>query len=141
MTYYPIQLDSLSSREHVIDAVNRLYTGLDDENIDLVDSAIVHSNEVSIRMGDKVTQGWDNLRDHLLNNVMPVPTTHQLTNFRVIFDRTTSARLTARCVAHHSSEEKGYYAVGGLFEVDLVYDEADDLWKILHLTMKLKWKN
>lgn len=141
MTYYPIQIDSLSPREQVIDAINRLYIGLDDVNMDLVESAIVHSEEVSIKMGDKVTKGWGNLREHLLKNVIPVSTTHQLTNFRVIFDSETSARLTAHCVAHHLNEGKGYNAVGGLFEVDLVYEEADDLWKILHLTMKIKWNN
>ncbi len=138
-SYYPIKIQSLTPREQVIDAMNRLYAGFDDSNIELAASAFAHSDEIAVKLGGKVINGWTNLREEFIKNVMPVSTIHQLTNFRVIFESGTAAKLTAHCVAHHSTEERGYYSRGGLAEVSLVYDEADDLWKIVELTMKGKW--
>ena len=141
MSYYPLKIESLPPREQVIDAINRLYVGIDDSNVEVLESSFLHSAEVFLKLDKHITRGWENLKQFLVEGVVQIPTTHQVTNFRVTFDSENSAKLTANLVAHHLSEEKGFYTVAGVLEVVVVLDEADGLRKILEFTlMEEKWR-
>lgn len=80
------------------------------------------------------------MKQFLVEGVVKIPTTHQVTNFRVAFDSEDLAKLTENLVAHHLSEEKGFYTVAGVLEVVVVMDEVDGLWKIFEFTLKEKWR-
>lgn len=60
MPYYPLEIESLPPREQVIDAINRLYVGIDDSNVKVLESSFVHSDEVVVKVDKHITKGWEN---------------------------------------------------------------------------------
>jgi len=142
----PIEITGLSAREEVIDAFNRVMIGLDDSNLEFFNSAVVQNDDTKLVIGDKTTQGYEAIRDYMVNRIFPLATTHNLSNFRVNFINDSLAQVRANAIAFHSKSEKAIFqadnepfVTGAVYLVDVVKDEADGLWKFKQWDLKIHW--
>jgi SnoaL-like domain len=143
---HSIALSSLNPREAVADALHRCIIGMDDSNREMFESAILKSNDGIFGTGNNAIRGWDALREHIYNKIMPLSTTHFVTNIRVdLKDGADTASLTAHALAYHFKPEDAFKPEGkpftsaGLYIIDLVKDNTDGLWKIKSWISKRIW--
>lgn len=142
---WPIRIEDLSPRDQVVDALNRVLAGLDDNNVELLESGAVDDEETSFVLGEKVVKGWTYLKGYFVSKIFSLATTHSMTNIRVHFQSETSAKVTANAIAYHSKPENAFkpenqpYITGGIYFIDVVKDEKDGLWKFKRWELKLKF--
>ncbi|KAF2103670.1 hypothetical protein NA57DRAFT_69883 [Rhizodiscina lignyota] len=142
---YTIALPSLSPREAVADCLYRSVTGIDGNDPELFASSVLPGKETSVIVGEHTIQGADTITEYIMSKIMPLHTTHFITNVRVdLKDGADTASLTANAMAYHYRPEDAYvpeakaYVTGGLYYLDLVKD-SDGLWKIKKWTLKMNW--
>ncbi len=70
MPYYPLKIESLPPRVQVIGAINRLYVGIDDSNVEVLESSFVRSDEVVVKLDKHITKGWENLKQFLVEGAV-----------------------------------------------------------------------
>ncbi|KEF55908.1 uncharacterized protein A1O9_07488 [Exophiala aquamarina CBS 119918] len=138
-------LAGLSPREAVADALQRCILGLDNNDRDLFESAIVKDESSSFVIGPNTIQGW-NAMSESLSRILRLVTTHFITSVRVdLKDGTDTASLSAHAQAYHIRPDDAFkqedtsYTSGGLYFIDLVRDVTDGLWKIKKWEVKLLW--
>jgi len=142
----PIVLSSLSKREAIIDAVYRGVLGLDTNDVALFKSAWVQEQDITFDLNGAVITGWDAIDENVMRLVGPMDTTHTITNVRVdVKDGVDTAVATTHATAQHfrpgeggDPASKGLLA-GALYNVDLVEDKKDGLWKVKHWAVKVVW--
>lgn len=142
---HSISLTSLSPREAVIDAVYRFVAGIDDNNAELYESALLKGKDTCFIVGETRIEGTDTVDEYIYKNIFPLKTTHHITNFRVDLTDENTAALACTAIAYHWRAVEAFepdskpYTTGGLYFIDLVKDRSDGLWKIKKWTLKLNW--
>lgn len=139
------KLTALSPREAVADALYRFLLGIDTNNHELFKSACVADETMSVSAGGFVINGWDAINE-FFQRVFVLNTTHITSTVRVeIKDGANTATLTCTTISYHVRPEAAFvpedtsYTAGTLYFMDLVKDEADDLWKIKKWEAKTQW--
>jgi len=142
----PIALSSISKRDAIIDAVYRATLGLDHNDAVMWHSAWAKSDEISFEAYGMVMKGLAEIDAKILGSAGAMDTTHSLTNFRVeAKDGADTAHVTCVALAQHFRPGEGLapetkpILVGGYYEVDLVEDKSDGLWKIKTWKLEPKW--
>jgi hypothetical protein len=137
-------LTSLSPREAVADCLFRFARGLDTNDRDLVDSASLKSEDMTLVIGDYTMEGWKAISD-FIEKVYSVVTSHVMSNVRVdVKDGANTAVLTAHAMAYHVRPEDTLkvedtsYTVSNLYHIDLVKGD-DGLWKTKRWEIKPLW--
>ena len=143
---HSISLPSLSPREAVTDALYRCVIGMDDNNKEMLESAFVQDEETSFVLGDNKIEGADAINDYIFTNILPLHTTHHITNVRVdVKDGADTAYMTCHAMAQHFHAKDAFkpgaqsFLTGGLYYVDLVKDNVDGLWKVKTWKIKFNW--
>jgi len=138
-------LTGLSPREAVADALQRWALGFDNNDRDMVASAMVKDEDTSLAIGPRIIQGWSAINENLAV-IFRLVTTHYITNIRVeLKDGADTASLSAHAQAFHIrpddalKKEDTAYTSGSLYFIDLVKDSTDGLWKIKKWEIKLLW--
>lgn len=148
MSYkYPITISNLSPREAAVDPLYRFVNGLDANNRELLESSMVEGKDTAfVIMGNRSVEGTDAIKEYIYNKVMPLHTTHFITNVRVdLKDGADTAYVTATVLACHYKAEDAFlperkaYATAGLYYMDMVKDSSSGLWKIKKWTLKMNW--
>lgn len=144
-TSHQISLPSLTPREAVADTLHRCIAGIDDDNRELWESCCLKNEDISIVIRDTTIKGWTAINEYITSKIMPLRTTHFVTNVRVNLTGEETASMTAHALAYHIRPEDAFkpentsYTTAGLYFMDLVKDKTDGLWKISKWTMKLQW--
>lgn len=145
---HSVSLASLSPREAVADALYRCVVGMDDNNPAMFESSFMKGKDTSFSINDKAVEGTDAITAYIYNKIMPLHTTHFITNIRVdLKDGADTAYMTASALAYHYKAEDAFksedksYVTAGLYYIDLVKDDDDNLWKIKTFKVKLNWTN
>ncbi|CAK7227033.1 hypothetical protein SBRCBS47491_006432 [Sporothrix bragantina] len=142
-------LSGLTTREAIIDAMTRVLTALDTNDVGLFDSAWA-GEDVLAQIGNdddkKVLPNLSLIRKLIFERVAAMDTTHSYTTPRVhVEEGADTAYLTAVSLAQHCPEGRGRepdgpkYLVGGNYRVDLIKDPADGVWKIKKWVIKVIW--
>ncbi|CAK7238145.1 hypothetical protein SEUCBS140593_010371 [Sporothrix eucalyptigena] len=145
----PYFLSGLTTREAIIDAMTRVLVALDEGDAGLFDSAWA-GDDVYVQIGTddnkKVFPSLALVRKVVFDRVALMDTTHSFTTPRVYYEEgSDTARMTAVSLAQHCPEGRGKepdgpkYLVGGQYNVDLVRDSADGVWKIKKWVIKINW--
>lgn len=136
---------ALTGRDAIADALYRLVLGLDTNNKELFDSAFTQT--ASFTINERVSEGLPAIHTDCFDRISKMDTTHFLTNIRInIADSGTKATATASALAQHYPGGKGLapnqarLLAGSLYYVDLVKDDASDLWKVQDFKMEVSWK-
>ena len=140
-----VALPSLTPREAVADALHRCTLGIDSNNRDLLESGCLKSEDMTITIGPATISGWTAIDEFFLT-VFGLVTTHVTSNIRVsLEDGADTASMTAHVVAYHVrpddalKPEDTSYTVASLYDIDLVKDGDDGLWKIKRWDLKILW--
>jgi len=136
---------ALSGREAIIDALYRVMTAMDTNDVSLLDSA--HTEDARWEVGERRAEGLKAIHsDFYERTISRLDTTHYATNIRVnVADGEREASLSALYLAHHFQGGTGRepdaarYTMGGLYYLELVKDDVDGLWKIKLFRMKAIW--
>jgi hypothetical protein len=144
---YPTSLSSITPREAVAYAMYRAVVAIDDNKPELFESAMVQSEETTFEViGGRTIQGMKAINAHIVDRLMPMKTTHSVTNVRGdLKDGADTAHLTATVIANHYRPDDTYApeskacVTGGLYSVNLVMDSSDGLRKIIRWTLQLNW--
>jgi hypothetical protein len=136
-------LTALTPREAVADALYRAVLGIDSNNRELFESACLKDESMTFSAGQFNLKGWSQISD-LFVTLSKVVTTHITSNIRVeVKDDTAS--MTASAVAYHVKEDEAFkpedtsYTAYNLYDIDLVKDDDDGLWKIKRWEIKALW--
>lgn len=104
---YPTALGSLSPREAITDAVQRILIAMDENSSALFESGWA-GEDVTFDFDGAVTQGLTDIRSFVLGRIGPLDTQHCLSNVRIdVKDGADAAVLTANCVAQHCPPGRG----------------------------------
>lgn len=143
---HTIALTSLTPREAVTDAIYRFIVGVDDDSPELLDSASHKGEDACFILNDTKIEGSDAIRQFMHAKIMPLQTTHHITNIRVdVKDGADTAYVTCTSMVQHYRPEDALkpdgtsFLTGGMYFMDLVKDGEDGLWKMKKVTLKLKW--
>lgn len=145
-------LPFLTTREAIVDAFNRAIIGFDRHDISIFNSAFSTSPDVSLEFrtapGEEPREykGLDTIRTALLDHVGPMDTTHMTSNVRVNYkEGEETASMTCYILAQHCPPGRGKepdgpkYLVAGEYEINLVFDKADGLWKVQKGVLDAIW--
>ncbi|KAK2603427.1 hypothetical protein QQS21_004377 [Conoideocrella luteorostrata] len=144
----PHSLGDLTPREAVADAVYRALSGFDHNDVEIFTSAFAKEDvTMELRDGNNTPpfQGFSAIRTNVFGFVSTLETTHMTSNIRVHIKDSMSASLTAQVSAQHAPAGKGKdgqgpkYLVGAEYEMDLIKDETDGLWKIKKWIVEILW--
>lgn len=136
---------TLAPHEAVADALHRCVLGIDSDNQELFESACL-KNEEMIWTGNGINiEGWTAIKQ-LFQRLFVLVTTHNISSVRVdVKDGASSANLTAHAISYHVRPEDAFkqedtsYTASSLYNIDLVKDEDDGLWKIKRWEAKVLW--
>ncbi|QIW98632.1 hypothetical protein AMS68_004150 [Peltaster fructicola] len=135
----------LTVREAIKDAVYRAVTGIDKDDKELFDSAFTEGAVFDLN-GTR-SEGLAAIHTNMFNHISKLDTTHFITNERVQVDKADNrtAVLSSHALAQHYRPGQGTepgakrLLTGSLYDLDLVEDPKDGLWKITVWKMKLIW--
>jgi len=144
---HPILLSSISTREAAVDPIYRFANGIDDNDRELLESSLVEGKDTAFNvMGGRSVEGMDAIKEYIYTKVMPLHTTHNITNVRLdLKDGADTAYMTATALVYHYKPEDAFlpdkkaFVTSSNYYVDIVKDDSDGLWKIKKLTLKLRW--
>ena len=138
-------LTGLTPREAVADAIHRCVLGLDSNDKDLFESACVKDESMSVSAGPVSLNGWETINGYF-QRVFACVTTHIISNIRVELEEgAETASMTAHAMSYHLKEETAFqpedtsYRAASLYDIDLVKDGNDGLWKIKKWDIKVLW--
>jgi hypothetical protein len=140
-----VTLTSLTPREAIADALHRCMLGIDNNNQSLFESACLKNERMIVVAGPYNIEGWTAIKD-FFQKLFVLVTTHVTSNIRIeLEDRADTASMTAHAVSYHIRPEEALevedtsYTASSLYEIDLVMDGDDGLWKIKKWNMKILW--
>ncbi|GAB1194395.1 hypothetical protein APSETT444_003640 [Aspergillus pseudonomiae] len=141
---YPSSLPSLATREAITDTLYRCVGGFDTADAALFDSAF--TKDATFDLNGRVLEGLDSIHKDCYDNISRLDTIHYMSNVRVnVKEGEEKGSLTASALAQHYRPGEGiqagttYFLAGSLYEMDVVRDEGDGLWKITHWKLKIVW--
>ncbi|KAJ8113276.1 hypothetical protein OPT61_g4566 [Boeremia exigua] len=136
--------DNLTPREAVADALHRCVLGIDSNNHDLFESACL-TNEEMTWIGNGINiEGWTAIKE-LFERLFVLVTTHTISNIQVELKSAQSAILNAHAMSYHVRPEDAFkpedtsYTASSLYQLELVKDVGDGLWKIKKWEAKVLW--
>jgi hypothetical protein len=140
-----LSLPSLTPREAVADALHRCILGIDSNDRDIFESGCLKGEDMTITIGPATFSGWAAITE-LFVNVFKLITTHITSNIRVELEEgADTAKITAHAISYHVKPEDAIkvedtsYTAGSLYDIDLVRDWGDGLWKIKRWDLKILW--
>jgi hypothetical protein len=143
---YPLTLTSISPREAITDALYRAVIGFDRNDISMFNFAFA-GEDVSFGSPGRMMTGLTTARETVLAHVGPMDTTHMISNVRVAHkDGADTAQLKCYGLAQHCPPGRGKepdgpkLLVAGEYDIDLVRDETDGLWKIKKWVLDVIWR-
>ena len=143
---YPLTLTSLSPREAITDAVYRAVIGFDRNDVSMLNSAFA-GEDVTFGSSGRMITSLTTARETVLAHVGPMDTTHTISNVRIDHkDGADTAQLKCYALAQHCPPGRGKepdgpkLLVGGEYDIDLVRDEKDGLWKIKKWILDVIWR-
>jgi hypothetical protein len=138
-------LTALTPREAIADALHRCILGIDSNNQSLFESACLKNENMTIVAGPYNIEGWNAIKD-FFQRVFVLITTHNISNVRIeVEDGAHTAFMTAHAISYHVRPEDAMkpedtsYTASSLYEIDLVKDSGDGLWKIKKWKMNMLW--
>ncbi|KAB8266187.1 hypothetical protein BDV32DRAFT_143911 [Aspergillus pseudonomiae] len=141
---YPSSLPSLTTREAIADTLYRCVGGFDTADAALFDSAF--TKDATFDLNGRVLEGLESIHKDCYDNISKLDTIHYMSNVRVnVKEGEEKGSLTASALAQHYRPGEGiqagtkYFLAGSLYEMDVVRDEGDGLWKITHWKLKIVW--
>lgn len=141
----PVILSTLSPREAIADALHRCVLGIDSNNRELLESGCLKNEEIVVIAGPVTVQGWPAVSE-FFDTVFKLITTHVTSNIRIqVEDGADTASMTAHAISYHVKpedalkEEDTSYTAACLYDIDLVKDGNDGLWKIKKWILKILW--
>ncbi|KAJ5180802.1 hypothetical protein N7492_004012 [Penicillium capsulatum] len=148
-TPLPYALSALTPREAVMDAVSRMFNGIDGNDLGMFNSALRPEDTDTIfevrGASNLVATGAQEIRTWIFDRVGPMDTTHALSHARVqISDDARTARVTASGMAQHCPPGRGLeprgpkYMAGGKYSGELELGD-DGLWKIRKFVVEVVW--
>ncbi|KAF5012499.1 hypothetical protein FDECE_1452 [Fusarium decemcellulare] len=137
---------SLSDREAIPDALYRSIIGLDTNDQTIFESAW-HKDAVFIFDGNPAIETLDGILATTFKLIgSSLDTTHMVSNVRIdVKDGADTAALTAHALAQHYRKGEGRnpqasrFLTGSLYNVDLVKDKSEGLWKITRFELNVIW--
>ncbi|KAI1077423.1 hypothetical protein F5B20DRAFT_552511 [Whalleya microplaca] len=140
----PSRLNNLSSHEAIIDAIYRTVVGLDTNDQALFQSSFIQ--DAVFDLNGTIMTGLDAIDAEVYTSISKLDTTHFITNFRVQqAEGAATASVTAHALAQHYRGGTGLKGdaprllAGSLYQVDVVRDEKEDLWKVKNWKMQTIW--
>lgn len=135
----------LTGRDAVADALHRFMMGMDTNDLAMFDSAFTADTRWDLN--GKILEGLDTVHDRCYNfNISKLDTTHFVTSTRInIAESGKDANLSTLYQAQHYRGGRGtvpsstLFETGGLYFMDLVFEEAVGLWKIKTFKMRAQW--
>jgi hypothetical protein len=141
----PITLSSLTPREAIADALSRCVSGLDTNSRPLFESACLKDETMTFAFGPTVLQGWPTF-SAFTERAFRLITTHVISNIRIaVEDGADTATLWANAISIHVRPEDALkvedtsYTAGSLYDIELVRDDGDGLWKIKRWDVEILW--
>jgi hypothetical protein len=141
----PISLPSLTPREAIADALTRCVLGFDTNSRTLFESACLKDETMTIAIGPTVVQGWTAI-SAFVDRVFEIITTHVISNVRIaVEDGADTATLSAHAISYHVRPEDALkvedtsYTAGSLYDIKLVRNADDGLWKIKRWGIEILW--
>ncbi|KAF2448439.1 hypothetical protein P171DRAFT_470205 [Karstenula rhodostoma CBS 690.94] len=138
-------LPSLTPREAIADALSRCVLGIDTNSRPLFESACVKDETMTISIGPIVLEGWPAISAYM-ERVFHLITTHIISNVRIaVEDGADTATLTAHAISYHVREEDALkvedtsYTASSLYDIEMVKDAGDGLWKIRRWGFEVLW--
>lgn len=147
----PASLPGLTQIEAIKDALYRVLAGFDRNDLDMFSSAIAEGDHVTMELHDgsgmPPFKGRSAILTDVFGFVSNLDTTHMASNVRVLTRDDNKASLNCFVSAQHAPAGRGReptgpkYHVGVEFEMHLVRDAADGLWKIEVWIARTLWAN
>ncbi|KAF2825531.1 hypothetical protein CC86DRAFT_419585 [Ophiobolus disseminans] len=149
-----IHLPNLTSREAVADAIHRIALGIDTNDHALFASACVQDPSMLLTAGPVTPSGWKSMTlsgwesiNGYFQRVFGLVTSHVLSNIRIELadDNAETAHLTTTGLTHHMrpddalDKQDASYTCSCQYNVDLIKDGSDGLWKIKKWEVKVIW--
>ncbi|KAG5979014.1 hypothetical protein E4U55_005663 [Claviceps digitariae] len=145
----PISLPGLTPTEAVTDALHRALAGFDRNDFHIFSSAIAEGDHVTMELHDgsgmPPFKGRSAILTDVFGFVSNLDTTHMVSNVRVLMRSDHQASLVCLASAQHAPVGRGRepsgpkYLVGVEYEMHLVRDAADHLWKIETWIARTLW--
>jgi hypothetical protein len=139
-----ITLTGLTPREAIADALYRCVVGLDTNNRELFMSGCVKDDSIKIVVDSMAVEGWTAVNE-FIKGAFVVVTSHTISNIRVELSGADTASMTASAISYHIRPEDALkpedtsYTASSLYNIDLVKDSKDGLWKIKTWNFKILW--
>lgn len=138
-------LPGLTPREAIADALHRSVLGIDSNNREILESGLLKNEEIVVIAGPVTVQGWPAVSE-FFDTVFKLTTTHVTSNIRIeVEDGADTASMTAHAISYHVKpedalkEEDTSYTAACLYDIDLVKDGNDGLWKIKKWILNILW--
>ncbi|KAF2111828.1 hypothetical protein BDV96DRAFT_581877 [Lophiotrema nucula] len=138
-------LTALTPREAIADALHRCVLGIDSNNRDLFASACLQNSGMTVVAGPITLSGWPAISEYF-DRVFALVTTHITSNIRIeVQDGADTASMSAHAVAYHVrpddalKPEDTSYTAACLYDLDLIKDGDEKLWKIKRWEIKVLW--
>jgi hypothetical protein len=138
-------LTGLTPREAITDALHRCVLGIDSNNRELFESSCLKDESMTVVAGPFNIEGWSAINDFFAK-LFTLVTTHTISNIRIeVNDDADTASMTAHAISYHVRPEEALtqedtsYTASSLYDIDLVKDESDNLWKIKKWGIQVLW--
>jgi hypothetical protein len=140
-----IALTGLTPREAIADALHRCVLGMDSNDRKLFESACLKDESMTVIAGAFTIEGWASI-DGFFRKLFDLVTTHTISNVRIhLKDDAHMASMTAHAISYHVrsddalKQEDTSYTASSLYDIDLVKDMNDGLWKIKKWGIQVLW--
>jgi hypothetical protein len=140
-----IPLTGLTPREAIVDALHRCILGIDSNNRQLFESACLKDESMTVVAGPFNIEGWAAI-DDFFRKLFDLVTTHTISNVRINLKHGVEiASMTAHAISYHIrpddalKQEDTSYTASSLYDINLVKDTNDGLWKIKKWEIKVLW--
>lgn len=136
---------TLAPHEAVADALHRCVLGIDSNNRALFESSCLQTEEMAWTGNGINISGWTAIND-FFSKLFVLVTTHNISSIRVdLKDGASEAHLTAHAISYHVRPEDAFkpedtsYTASSLYDIDLVKDAGDGLWRIKRWGANVLW--
>jgi hypothetical protein len=140
-----IALTGLTPREAIADALHRCVLGIDSNDRRIFESACLKDESMTVVAGPFNIEGWAAI-DDFFRKLFELVTTHTISNVRIDLEGDAHmASMTAHAISYHVwpddalKQEDTSYTASSLYDIDLVKDATDGLWKIKRWEIKVLW--
>lgn len=146
---YPANLSGLSTREQLIDLVQRAVLAFDEYDKELFKSCWPSSEaeqeKIVVVFAGTTYNGLKELTEKSFDVVGPMDTQHFPSGFRIeVEEGASTAKIFCNALAQHFRAGEGFkpgadhFLAGTVYDIDAV-KEADGQWKVKSWTLRVRW--